>query len=640
MIVISVKAENVLKYQKLDLSNLPERGVIGISGYNESGKSSIGEVICFALFGRTYSLSADDLDKVIYWGQNHCDVTLEFKVENDHYFITRFLDKDGNHSAKLCESDSEAEPIARGVKAVSDALFEILGYEFEEFIESFYLAQREITAPHPHSLAVKIMAGVAPLEYVEAELEEEIDNKNEILFEIQTEIDTIEEEKTEMGFVEGYLIELEDSINDLEVQMVSNKNGAQALELAAERYQKNDDFIKSHRASRGRSRFFRFLMFVLALLTGGSWALFTQKPELTESVTLLGYFNQYIPQWQDSYIPYLAFVAMAAVFFMLIGWMKMSILNGKIKRLQKESAELAGAMEEVRAIQDDLEVGDEEEYSETVLDEQETVEQNDFETAEEDEEAVVEEQPIVRPADEEYEKLAPQVSQVVASVTKVQDYADREIHWLNDLLARQQQLFEDMEAEVDVEMGRLKQMAHMQESIDGLQSKADALKVRRGVREQAIKLIKAASQNLSQRFNHDVRDLVADTLPLFTQQRYEHLRIDDGLNVRVFSGEKRDFMDLEEVSSGTQRQIMLALRLALSQQLMTRMVKGKQFAFLDEPFAFFDEERTIQALNALNQLDGALSQVWIVGQSFPEATANSFAVQLDCSRDSSELVYG
>ena len=42
-------------------------------------------------------------------------------------------------------------------------------------------------------------------------------------------------------------------------------------------------------------------------------------------------------------------------------------------------------------------------------------------------------------------------------------------------------------------------------------------------------------------------------LPLFTDGRYEHLQIDDGLKVRVFSNDKRDFMDLEEVSSGTQR---------------------------------------------------------------------------------------
>ena len=74
---------------------------------------------------------------------------------------------------------------------------------------------------------------------------------------------------------------------------------------------------------------------------------------------------------------------------------------------------------------------------------------------------------------------------------------------------------------------------------------------------------------MSNQFNRDIRDLVGRTLPLFTDGRYEHLQIGEDLGVRVFSSEKRDFMDLDEVSSGTQRQIMLALRLALSQKLLT-----------------------------------------------------------------------
>lgn len=65
MIITSIKAENVLKYTSLDLQELPEQGLIAISGLNESGKSTVGETICFALFGRTFSLVEDDLQKII-----------------------------------------------------------------------------------------------------------------------------------------------------------------------------------------------------------------------------------------------------------------------------------------------------------------------------------------------------------------------------------------------------------------------------------------------------------------------------------------------------------------------------------------------------------------------------------------------
>ena len=155
------------------------------------------------------------------------------------------------------------------------------------------------------------------------------------------------------------------------------------------------------------------------------------------------------------------------------------------------------------------------------------------------------------------------------------------------------------------------------------------------LRELARELLDGATRQLSHRFNHDLRDLVGRTLPLFTEERYEHLQIDDELTVRVFSKEKRDFMDLEEISSGTQRQIMLAVRLALSQELVRSAVDGKQFVFLDEPFAFFDRERTMKSLQVLPGLSDEITQIWIVSQEFPEG--QDFDRSVSCSREKTAI---
>jgi len=181
-----------------------------ISGENESGKSSIGETICFALFGRTFSLDEEHLQKVLRWGENRCSVILEFTVDDTRYLLGRFLDRDGNHGARLALAEKPDETLARGVTSVADRLFEILGYEFDEFVESFYLAQREITTPHPHSVAVKIMAGVAPLEQVSSEFEEEIAKFEEMLDEIEAEAEALRQEQEDLDFQEGLLVTLED----------------------------------------------------------------------------------------------------------------------------------------------------------------------------------------------------------------------------------------------------------------------------------------------------------------------------------------------------------------------------------------------------------------------------------------------
>ena len=63
MLIKSLKAENFRKYHNLEVTDIPKRGVISIAGSNESGKTSIGEAICFALYGRTFFLDEKNLDK-------------------------------------------------------------------------------------------------------------------------------------------------------------------------------------------------------------------------------------------------------------------------------------------------------------------------------------------------------------------------------------------------------------------------------------------------------------------------------------------------------------------------------------------------------------------------------------------------
>jgi exonuclease SbcC len=68
MIILRLEAERLHRYRVLRLADLPERGIIGLSGDNESGKSAIGEIICFALFGRTFALAGERIGKLVHWG--------------------------------------------------------------------------------------------------------------------------------------------------------------------------------------------------------------------------------------------------------------------------------------------------------------------------------------------------------------------------------------------------------------------------------------------------------------------------------------------------------------------------------------------------------------------------------------------
>jgi len=632
MIINKIRAQNVLKYAELSI-DLAEKGLIAISGQNESGKSSIGETVCFALFGRTFSIAPAEIHKVVRWGENHCSVTLEFSVEERHYVLSRFLDRDGNHSAKLALADNPEEPVARGVKGVADVLFGVLGFEYEEFVESFYLAQREITTPHPHSQAVKIMAGVAPLEKVIRTLNQEIAERQELVGEINAEWESIDQDVKGLGIKEGLMVRLEDNRHQTAVQLEKVNTLIEQINTGVDICARNTNEVHSAQGAKGRAAFLRFVVLLLALALTALWALLTYGSDLPEAAMAREQLAQHVPQWDDSRIVWIAYLAAALGVVFLLLWIRIRGLKRRIVRLRDESKQLAVVLGEARAIDIEDSVDEQEPDARGHDDEDESDEEDETESLE------IEHAPV-RPDWAEYESLRNTLEQGDATVRMASDYSERELAWLGYVAGRFSSQIADLDESIEEEQSRLREAFSLTDVLNTLTDKREDVEQRISDRRIGLELLKGAVAHLSNNFNRDVKELVGHLLPLFTDGRYEHLQIDEGLKVRVFSNDKRDFMDLEEVSSGTQRQIMLALRLALSKKLLSRTVKGKQFAFLDEPFAFFDQERTRRALHALADLGDDISQVWIVAQDFPDNCGVQFDTAINCDRASDTLKVG
>ena len=642
MIITSIKSHNLLKYTDLNLENLPEKGIIAISGNNESGKSSIGESVCFALFGRTFSLAPEEIKKIVLWGEQNCSVNLNFKVEAQAYSLYRYLDTDGNHSARLSLLGQDEAPLARSPQQVDDVLTNILGYTFEEFIESFYLAQREITSPHPHGKAVKSIAGVDALEQVSKDYQREAAEKSERLETLHNQNEALQTELDELALEKDYLQALKDEKNEMATELNDTQALTDEWQTACETYQLNDEKIKHSRKKRRSVRFWRLFSLLLALVAGGIWGLLTQFHRLPLSVRLLEKLHQTIPGWQDSYINYIGISAVLFVFLVLLFTIRTIVHQSCLKVLLGASSNLASVMANVRALQVFEEVPDSEEMEDEGVEDDELAngdiendEAEDDESSDDKSLSAAENIAIPCYDDNKYSRLLPAVESVNATVSEVAAYAEIEQPWLLGQIRLRKQNLNNINDELNNEQQRVNQSEQLETEQAELLGKIDSLRTKLALIEKATELLAGASQHFSNQFNHDIRDLMSKTLPLFTQGRYEHLQIEPGLGVRVFSNDKHDFLDMEEISSGTQRQIMLALRLAMAQKLMGRCVKGRQFTFLDEPFAFFDEERTRHALSALDELSDAISQIWIVSQTFP--AGHEFTAEIKCAREKSEL---
>jgi len=652
MIITHISAENVLKYKQLELTDLPHRGVITISGENESGKSTIGETVCFALFGRTFSIGEeDDITRVIRWGETRCNVRLGFLINDTEYEIARFLDNEGNHGVRLYLAGEEEQPVAKGINSVREALDELLGYQFEEFVESFYLAQREITTPHPHSHAIKTMAGIATLESVANELSLDIKNEMRKIPDINEQIDMVGTD------IEALAIEPE-KLNQLETELISVKqigeslrHSEEGLSKAAQDYHEARPRLGSAKTIKRLSGLVSFIALFATLAFGGAWYLFNKMPGSGYTAQLKALLEQYIPAWSEQYIPQLAlaFAISAAAF--VIFWLISSMMKKKVSALLINGEALAEQVQAaVNAVQlfddqniaaaparmsdDELAAELDSESAAVAVDDEPDADQlagAELEESENNNEIAAEESKSLEIT--ESNMLAIRAcrldnEQIDALLSDIQEH-------LQNRLTAQQSSQAALEESLSNEQDRLAKGEALMGVINNLKDKLEKTMHRVQVRDIANELIVAAGRHYSQRFNNDLRELASRTLPLFTEDRYEHLHIDDNLSVRAFSSLKRDYMDLDEISSGTQRQIMLAVRLALSQELVNTTGSGEQFIFLDEPFAFFDQTRTRNAMAILPKLSEEIRQIWVIAQEFPEDT--QYDRDIVCSREYDSL---
>ena len=612
MIIQSILSENFLKYDDLQLRNLPKSGVITVGGQNESGKTSIGETLCFALFGRTFTLDQSEPKKLIRWGASQCSVSVEFTVEKDDhlYRVDRYLDVDGTYGAKLSRTEDGAL-LGKGIEAVDSQLNQLIGFAYAEFIESFYLAQRELTTPQPHSETIKVMAGIAPLAKVSKHLDTLVIKDSKALEINQADLSEAKQQLSALAIDQSWMPELSASQEKLQSILEHKQTLREKISSSAQAYSNAIGQLKKKWLEFKVIRFISLVLGLSTLLFGSCWLALTRT---AQSSTLHSLFaNNISADPVQTFKIFLVFGVLT-----LVGLAFLLAQRMRIKPLRQQAGEFSTTLEDVINDEDVPSYADRVQQLIQVENDQQEPSTEDAMTSSALNELLY-----------RCKKYAASDEDVRAASNALGTQYRKQIDHLgkhklqHDFAIRDEQARLDMHAElISVEKKLIENTAEQTHNIT--------------VHTKGNELLESASQFLSHRFNQSILELASKALPKFTRDRYKHLKIDEQLDVRVFSNKKGDFLDFDEISSGTQRQVMLSLRLAMSQQLIAAIECGKQFLFLDEPFAFFDQQRIRDTIAALPEFSQDIQQIWLVAQEFPTGTRTKLAIE--CSQDQDKLI--
>ncbi len=232
MLIRSIRAENFMRFSRLQLENLPLQGVIGIEGPNESGKTTIGEALLFAFFGKTRKSLELAAARLIRWESDYLSVEVEFTVPGSgDFLIYREIDKYGTNFVKIIDSKTRRE-LAAGNINVTELLNKLLRYDFHDFHQSFYLDQyQEILGGDSQERFLDRMVGLAQIQEAANNLGKEIEQLEREYAHYQKDV---QRNLQQIGKYEKSILklgELKESIRRLALEM----NSVEKKKAAADR---------------------------------------------------------------------------------------------------------------------------------------------------------------------------------------------------------------------------------------------------------------------------------------------------------------------------------------------------------------------------------------------------------------------
>lgn len=613
MIIKALSAQDFRKYENLQLDNLPERGLLAVVGGNESGKSTIGEAIQFGLFGSTAQVDEDEATRLIRWGCEQATVTLRLLLRGHEYRLTRTVNRDGDVMATLFSTE-ESTTLADTPEGVAAQLRSLLGYNQKSFGQAFYWSQQSPHSPESDADSLLSLAGLKEYAQLRETLQVENVERTKMIADRQTQREETQAGLETLHIDDGHLAYLESIGNLLESRQQHFLQLAQRIDKENDQYAANHvPFQTLHAYARKLGFWTRvcLLLFALMLLTG----LFLLFAPALGSQLLDGMSDWMREMLGQATIRIAAIMALAGAALLVYGWY---VDMRRMRPLRQQAAHLADALQSGLAA-------------------------NDMPTMEQVDERVAAYLRETETEGDKHRSEHPALALIPESINRVQDFtvSPQNIQEAADALnvsmeSRNREFggyLQHLHQAIRTEKNRLEMREQMQASLAQQDDELEYEHHQHAITEIAVDLLQRSGSDAIGRFNQLVQRRCSELVEQFTGGHYSQLELGADFKLRVFSGEKNDYLDFAEISTGTQRQIALAMRVAVANALADATHTPAQMLFLDEPLAFFDPERAGNTLKNLEaNAQGAVCQIWLTAQALSDYVA--FTQVIRCPQDS------
>lgn len=621
MIITALKASDFRKYADLHLTQLPERGLIAVIGCNESGKSTIGDAIQFGLFGRTTQLDETQVNKLIRWGAEQTTVSLHLQHRGHTYHLIRSVNQAGDTMATLFSTEDELT-LADTPAMVEQQLKALLGYHHKAFTQAFYWNQQTPQIAQGDNKQLLALAGLQ--EY--ANLSEQLQNENRERIQTIEQMDAacqqLQDNLNTLPIDEARLPQLESMGTILENRQQTFLQLSQRLDKEAEVYPGNREKFSTLKHNSERLSFWTrtiLMVFVLMLVTGLFLLLSPQQ-------WLSGMSNDLREMLGKATIRVAALTALVGAALLIYAWF---VEMRQLRPLRLQADRLANTLMEGFDI------------TNTPADEQLT--RSDEPLAHEVARYILQTQTDIPAVSSDHPDIAvlPEWTESVRRYELSTANLQGAIDALNASMENRNREFgrylQTLNADKAQQYAAIDQRQQLQEQLDKQEIALEHIRRDRVVFDTALDLLQRSGSQAVGRFNQLVQQHCTEFIQHFTHGHYSTIQITSDFTLKVFSEKKGAYLDFAEISVGTQRQMVLAMLIAMANALADNTRTTHQLLFLDEPLAFFDPERslsTLQRLHAVSQ-SAPLSQVWLTAQTLPEHI--DFVKIIECSQTSAVL---